>query len=142
MDRRKLLIALSLPLGIALALEPGEASAYPNPRRRLRHRVFVRRRFRRRAFTRIRFGRPFWVVPVGVAVGWELAHRDRVVVVREIKVVEREGQKTEVAVVEDAAGKREEVEITREDTAENAGDLTGSVIGDGEPDTPAVESPR
>jgi hypothetical protein len=72
------------------------------------------------------FGRRIWVVPVGLAAGWELFHTDRVVVVREIRVIEREGRKAEVAVIQDAAGNREEVEITREDTAENSDDLAGS----------------
>jgi hypothetical protein len=45
-------------------------------------------------------------------------------------------------VIQDATGKREEIEITREDNAENAGELAGSVIADGETDTPAVESAR
>jgi hypothetical protein len=140
LNRRKLLSALTLPLGIALVLGAGESSAVDIPRRRVRHRLRVRRRFRRHAFTRVRFGRPFWVVPIGLAVGWELAHTNRVVVVREIRVVERDGQKTEVAVVEDEAGKRDEIEITREDTAENSRDLPGSVIADDDPNAPGIES--
>jgi hypothetical protein len=139
MNRRKL-VAFTLPLGIVLALGAGESSAYDNPRRRLRHRVRIRHRFRRRAFTRVMFGRPFWVVPMGLAVGWELVHSNRVVVVREIKVVEREGQKTEVAVVQDAEGKREEIEITRQDSAENSDELPGSEIAEDDTDSPGIES--
>lgn len=86
------------------------------------------------------FGRPFWVVPTGLAVGWELAHTDRVVVVREIRIVERDGQKTEVAVVQDDAGKLEEIEIRREDSAGNASELPGSVIADDDMNSPGKES--
>jgi hypothetical protein len=141
MNRRKL-VAFTLPLGIVLALGAGESSAYDNPRRRIRPRLRIRRRFRRRAFTRVRFGRPVWVVPVGLAVGWELAHADRVVVVREIKEVEREGQKTEVAVVQEAAGAPEEIEISREDSPENAAELPGSEIAEEDRESPGVESPE
>jgi hypothetical protein len=141
LNRRKLLFEFALPLGCVLLVGAGESLAYDNPRRRVRHRNRVRRRFRRLAFTRVRFGRPFWVVPLGLAVGWELSHSNRIVIVKEIRVVERDGQKTEVAVVQDAAGKREEIEITREDTSDNARDLSGSVIGDDDPDSPGVETP-
>ena len=139
MNRRKLLTAIALPLGFALAFGSGESNAYDNPRVR-RRRARVRRRYRRHAFTRVRFGRPFWVVPVRLAVGWELVHTNRVVVVREVRVVERDGRKTEVAVVQDAEGQRSEIEIVREDNAENSSELTGSEIADDDKDTPAVES--
>ena len=139
MNRRKL-VAFTLPLGIVLALGAGESSAYDNPRRRVRLRARGRRRFRRHAFTRVRFGRPVWVVPVGLSVGWELAHSDRVVVVREIKTTELDGQKAEVAVVQDAAGKSEEIEILREDSAENASELEGSAIPEDDVESPGIES--
>lgn len=136
MDRRKLL-AIALPT--LLAAGSGVAFAYDNPRRRVR-RLGVRRRYRRVAFTRVRFGRPFWVVPVRLSVGWELMHRDRVVVVREIRHVERDGGKSEVAVVEDANGKTEQVEITREDTARNAENLEGSVLPQGDVTSSGIET--
>ena len=140
MNRRKL-VAFTLPLGLVLALGAGESSAYDNPRRRVRVRMRGRRRFRRYAFTRARFGRPVWVVPVGLSVGWELAHSNRVVVVREIKTTEVDGQKTEVAVVEDAAGKSEQIEIMREDSAENANELEGSEIAEDDTESPGTEIP-
>jgi hypothetical protein len=84
------------------------------------------------------FGRPFWVVPVGLVVGWELMHHDRVVVVKETRIIEKDGQKTEVAVVQDSTGKTEEVEILREDNAENPEELEGSVVPDEDSSTPTV----
>lgn len=74
-----------------------------------------------------------------MAVGWELMHANRVVVVKEIHVVEKAGVKSEVAVVQGADGKTEQIEITREDTPENAQDLAGSVLEDGDVTTPAIE---
>jgi hypothetical protein len=127
MNRRNLLSGV-VPLGIVLALGVDESFAYDNPRRLRPRRALARRRFRRHAFTRVVLGRRLWVVPVGLAVGWELFHTNRVVLVREIRVVEREGRKAEIAVIQDAAGNREEVEITREDTADNSDDLAGSEI--------------
>jgi hypothetical protein len=85
-------------------------------------------------------GRRVWVAPVALAVGWELMlDNNRVVVVRETKFVERGGTKVEVAVVQGSDGKTEELEIVREDTAENRKDLEGSVLADGDKTTPGVE---
>ena len=106
-------------------------------RRRTRRRV--RRRIRRVAVRRTVLGRPVWVVPIGLAVGWELALENRVVVVKEIKAVEKSGSKVQVAVVQDGSGKLEEFEILREDTAENRKDLAGSVLPDDDKTTPRVE---
>lgn len=64
----------------------------------------------------------------------------RVVVVKETRIIEREGNKVEVAVVQDSDGKTEQIEITREDTADNAGDLEGSIIADSDKATPGVDS--
>jgi hypothetical protein len=140
MDRRKFFGALSAPLGIVLGLSMADALAYDNPRRRIRPHLRVRRRIRRHAFIRVRFGRPFWVVPVALAIGWELSLRNRIVVVRETRIVEKGGAKTEVAIVQGADGKSEQIEITREDTAENREDLEGSVLDDTDTTTPSVES--
>jgi hypothetical protein len=63
-----------------LALGADEVRAHGNPRRRVRPRLRVRRRIRRPVFIRMRFGRPFWVVPIDLAVGWELWRPERVVV--------------------------------------------------------------
>lgn len=84
-------------------------------------------------------GRLFWVVPVGLLVGWELAYQNRVVVVKEIKTVERQSVKVEVAVVQNSDGTIEEVDILREDSDENGKDLEGSVLPAGDKSTPAVE---
>lgn len=141
MKRREWLCA-ALALAGTLGLST-ESDADVRVRRAVRwprRRRFYRRRFRRVAFTRVVLGRTFWVVPVGLAVGWELMHRDRVVVVRETRVVVKDGQKTEVAVVEDSHGKTEEVEILREDNAENATELTGSAVPDDDTTTPTVPS--
>lgn len=132
MNRRLFFSVLAAPLGVLLALNASDVRAYNNPRRRVR----VRRRVRRHAFIRMRFGRPFWVVPLGVAAGWELRHANRIVIVKEIRVVEKDGTKSEVAIVEDASGKTEQVEILREDTAENRADLEGSVLEEGDATTP------
>ncbi len=84
-------------------------------------------------------GRPFWVVPVGLVVGWELAYQNRIVVVKEIKTVERQNVKVEVAVVQNADGTLEDVDILREDNDENRKELEGSVLPAGDKSTPAVE---
>jgi hypothetical protein len=139
MKRRDLLSGVFAMLGaVGLATT---AQAEPRPRRVARwprRRRLYRRRFRRFAFTRVVFGRPFWVVPVGLVVGWELMHRDRVIVVKETRIVEKDGQKTEVALVQDSTGKTEEVEILREDNAENSEELEGSVVPDEDSSTPTV----
>jgi hypothetical protein len=139
MKRRNFFAVLAAPLGIALTLKAGDVLAYDNPRRWVRPRLRVRRRIRRHVFIRTRFGRPFWVVPVGLAVGWELSHANRVVVVRETRIIEKDGFKSEVAVVQDASGKTEQVEITREDGADNRKNLAGSVLDDADTTTPAIE---
>jgi hypothetical protein len=142
MDRRKLLSAIAPLIGAALTFKVTDALAYRparRVRRRVRRRIRVRRRFRRRAIRRIIFGRPFWVVPVALAVGWELALADRVVVVKETRIIEKEGNRTEVALVQDSDGKTEQIEITREDSADNAADLEGSVIADIDTSTPGVD---
>ncbi|MBM4131666.1 hypothetical protein FJ250_11675 [bacterium] len=149
MNRRQFLAGL-VAGAVSVTVLPALAEAStPARRRRRRRRVRrrIRRRIRRRAVRRLVRGRPYWVVPVGLAVGWELLHEDRVVVVREIKVVEVEGLKTEVAVVvaADAAvepGKPaaiEEIPLIREDTKENAEDLEGSRLPDDDKSTPGRE---
>lgn len=140
MDRRALSAALAALLGATLAAEPLTVAAQVLRRRRRRVRRRIRRRFRRRVATRIVFGRRFWVVPVALAVGWELVHENRVVVVRETRIVERDGNRVEVAVVADSSGKTEEIEIVREDTRENSQELEGSRIADGDAATPGIDA--
>jgi hypothetical protein len=139
MNRRNFFAALAAPVGVALTLKVGAVLAYDNPRRWMRPRLRVRRRIRRHVFIRTRFGRPFWVVPIGLAAGWELSHANRVVVVRETRFIEKDGVKTEVAIVQDASGKTEQVEITREDSADNRKNLEGSVLDESDTTTPAIE---
>jgi hypothetical protein len=137
MHRRSFMAALAVPMGIALALASTGVQARMTGGRRVRHRV--RHRIRRRISTRFIHGRPFWVVPVRVAVGWELMHLHRVVVVREIRVTERDGRRGEIAVVQDDTGQTLEMGITREDTPDNSIDFPGMAIQESDANTPALE---
>lgn len=58
------------------------------------------------------------MVPLGVAVGWELMVDDRVVVVHEVK--------PDVIIVKDASGKTEEIAVVKEDTDDNKVELEGT----------------
>ena len=142
MDRRGFFGSLGAGFVGALFFGLREAGAVPRGvrahRRRVRRRI--RRRFRRRVAIRMWRGHPLWVVPVGLAVGWELVHENRVVVVKETKFIEVDGAKTEVAIVEGSDGKTEQVMVAREDTPENSKNLEGSVISDSDKKTPGVES--
>lgn len=141
MKRRELLSVVVAGIG-AIATSPitqAEVRVRRVSRWPRRQRVY-RRRFRRISFTRVVYGRPFWVVPVRLAPGWELMHGNRVVVVKEIRAIEKNGQKSEVALVEDNTGKSEQVEILREDNGENAGEIGGSVVPDEDITTPTVPS--
>jgi bifunctional DNA-binding transcriptional regulator/antitoxin component of YhaV-PrlF toxin-antitoxin module len=80
---------------------------------------------------RVITGRRVAVVPVAVAVGWELNMGDRVVVVREVRP-------TTVIVVPAAGGAPEEIEMQKEDTPENSADEQGSVVPEGD-SAPAKE---
>lgn len=100
---------------VAAAVVP--APAWGGRRRRKVRRV-RRRRIRRRVIWRTAGGRRVLVVPVGVAVGWELMVDDRVVVVHEVR--------TDVIVVKDASGKTEEIAVAKEDTDDNKAELEGS----------------
>lgn len=138
-NRRELLDSLGAGFA-ALAAGLGIAEAGPRAIHRRRVRRRIRRRFRRRVAIRMVRGRPFWVVPVGLAAGWELVHENRVVVVKETKFIEVDGAKTEVAIVEGSDGKTEQVMLAREDTPENSKNMEGSVLPDDDKKTPGVES--
>lgn len=117
-----------------LALLPRPATAHPvwrpaTPRWR---RARPRFRIRRRVHLRRVLGRSLWVVPVGLAAGWELLHEERLVLVRETRVLVHDGQPRELATVADADGRLHEVEILREDTPQNRLELTGSALTDEE----------
>lgn len=141
-DRRSILGRLAGVVSFVFAVDHAEAGEQRRRARRGRRRVRrrVRRRIRRRVTFRTVAGRRVWVAPVALAAGWELVlDRDRVVVVEETKFVERNGVKVEVAVVKDADGKKEEIEIARDDTTENRQDLQGTVLPDDDRATPAIE---
>ncbi len=142
MDRRAWLASLTSVLGGVLVLGWNEAESGPRARRRRRRRVRrrIRRRHRRLVVHRIVSGRRVWIVPVALAVGWELVHDDRVVVVTQTKVVEKEGAKIEVAIVSGSDGKLDEIEIVREDTGENRKELEGSQLPDDDTKTPGVHA--
>lgn len=140
MKRRSFLAALVATLSGALIADQANAQIGMRARRARRriHRR-IRRRIRRRTLTRIVLGRPFWVVPVGLAVGWELVHDNRVVVVKETRIIERDGAKVEVAMVQDSSGKTEQVDLLREDTVENSKDIEGSVLPNDDKVTPGID---
>lgn len=139
MNRRDLLAALASAL--VLPLIPGEAIAQPVRRavRRTTRRVVrrtvrrrVRRRIRRRVVWRVVAGRRLLVVPVAVAVGWELMIDDSPHVVVAINTT----SSGDTATVRAPDGSTKTVDIVREDTAENAVELEGSVLPDGDTTTP------
>ena len=141
MDRRRLLGSLFVGLVGLVVFGWPKAEAGPRGfRRGIRVRRHFRRRFRRRVAFRMFHGRRLWVVPVGLGVGWELMHENRVVVVKETKFIEVDGERREVAIVQDSDGKTEQVEMSREDTPENSKNLEGSVIPEGDTKTPGVDS--
>lgn len=138
LDRRTFLTRLALALsalGAGIAAWPEESEAGPRAKRRKVRRRRRRRRHRRRVVRRAWHGRHRWVVPLAIAVGWELQHEDRVVVVREIKVIEVEGESTEVVVTTDG----EEIPIEREDDATNGKIEEGSFLADDDTASPGVD---
>ncbi|HLA72912.1 MAG TPA: hypothetical protein VK624_15510 [Steroidobacteraceae bacterium] len=139
MDRREFFTSVSAPLmmGTILAMCAVPAGAYSNPRRAAR--APIRHRIRRRLLVRAVRGRLEWIVPMELAVGWELQHARRVAVVRELHIVGAEGAKSELAVVALSDGTTEKFPITRQDTSDNRLNLTGSAIEPHDHDTPAIE---
>jgi hypothetical protein len=140
MVRRRFLATIGAAVG-AVLLSLGAAEAGPIRRRRRRHRRRVRRRHRRRVGYRMVHGRRRLIVPLACVAGWELALDDRIVVVKEVRVVEKDGEKIETIVVQDIdnpKAKPEEIEIAREDTKENRSEMEGSEIPEGDEETPGV----
>jgi hypothetical protein len=131
-SRRSFLAGLSTLTalaGVGLAVSPAAAhpGAHRHPHRRSvrkrqrRHRRAVRRarrRVRRRVRWRVIAGRRALVVPLAVAVGWELLVDDRVVRVTEVH--------HHHVVVVHSDGRTEELPIAREDTDDNGVELEGS----------------
>jgi hypothetical protein len=141
MNRREVMKA---GIGLLTLLFGDVALAGPR-RRRVRRRVrrHIRRRVRRHVAFRAVGSRRLAVVPVAVAVGWELSLAstnpggpDVIVVVKEVKKTPT----GEVLVVSQPNGTTAEVEVVREDTAENKLDLAGTELPAGDTTTPAVEA--
>ena len=143
MNRRTFLTRLALAITAMAAgttFDPEEAEAGParravkRKRRRTRRRR-RRRRHRRRVARRKWRNRHRWVVPVAIAVGWELQQDDRVVVVKEITVIEVDGEKSDAIVTTDG----ETIAIVKEDDDTNAVAQEGSFLADDDTTTPGVE---
>jgi hypothetical protein len=121
MDRRTFFFGTAAaPAVLATTVGAVFAEGYDNPRRSIPREQEVRRRIRRRVFTRVMDGRPYWIVPTQVAVGWELVNAQRVVVVRLLE--ER------AALVADVGGPIQRIDIAREDNTSNSQELDGSVL--------------
>lgn len=137
--RRTLILAVIAGLATASL---SDAEANPRARSRVRRRTRrtvrrrVRRRHRRRVRRRVIAGRSVLVVPIGLAVGWELMIDDRVYVVTSINKVE--GGETAELQASDGSVKSEP--IHREDTDENAVEHEGSELPEGDTTTPGVEN--
>ena len=86
-------------------------------------------------------GRRVLVVPVAVAAGWELLIDKKIVVVKEVKTIEAEtGKKTVILVQGNQEGDTVmELDAVLEDTKENSVELEGSLLPDGDTETPAIE---
>ena len=118
MQRREFLAAV-VALAAAPALAHPGFHRHPHRRRvrRVRRRV-RRRRIRRRVLWRTIGVRRVLVVPLAVAIGWELLVDDRVVIVHEVHA--------DHVIVKDADGQTQKLEVVKEDDAENAKELEGS----------------
>jgi hypothetical protein len=98
---------------------PALADSPKQERRERRHerreeRREVRRIIRRRVIWREIEGRRRLVVPLAVAVGWNLDYDGRVVVVKEVR--------PELVVVTNPDGTEATIDVVKEDTAENGKD--------------------
>lgn len=117
------------------ALVAGEAFAGPKHRRRVRRRIRrrVRRRIRRRVIWRTIGPRRALVLPLAIAIGWELALDNRVVVVHEVRP-------DVVVVIDPKTNAREEIAMVKEDTADNAKDLEGTLLAENDSASPFREN--
>ena len=104
--------------GLGLILIPTGAYAHRGKFKHWhRRRPAARRLIRRRVAWRIVGGRRRLIVPLAVAVGWELVVDDRVTVVREVH--------THHIVVEHADGSLQRIDSVKEDTAQNTQTIAG-----------------
>lgn len=106
--------------------------------RRMRRRI--RRRIRRRVFFRSIHGRRFLVVPVAIAAGWELQIDKEVVVVKEVRVIKKDGLTSETIVTTHPDGTEKEYPVVREDNQDNSVELEGSELSQNEQEIPHIES--
>ena len=129
---RRVLMKLLVVGGAGVA---AVALAGPKVRRKIRRRVRrkVRRRIRRRVLWRTVGARRALVVPLALAVGWELALDNRVVVVHEVKP-------EVIVVIDPTTNKKEEIAVVKEDDAENAKDLQGTALAATDTTSPAKEA--
>ena len=135
MTTRRQMIGLAVAaLGVA-ALAPEDALGGPRRRVNRRTRRRVRRRHRRRVRRRVILGVPTLVVPVSLAVGWELEVDATVYVVTRIYMDDG----VEKVVLTASNGATLEEPILREDTAENGKELEGSELPEGDSTTPGIE---
>ncbi len=144
--RRQFLTGLAALLAAGV-LVPDDALGGPRRkrkkrRRRVRRKVRrrVRRRHRRRVRRRVVRGRSLWVVPLAVALGWELMLDDRLVVVKSRRTRRVDEVDIVVLVVVDESGKDEEIEVHLEDDETNGQMMVGSALPEGDTTTPATES--
>ena len=72
------------------------------------------------------------MVPLALAVGWELALDKRVVIVHEVRP-------DVVVVIDPKTNVKEELAIVREDDAENVKELPGAVLAEADTTTPSRE---
>ena len=124
MNRRSFVAGAFAALGLSalpFAAEGGPKQRRKRRRKRRRRRRRRRRRIRRRAAWRVVTGHRLLIVPVAVAVGWELALDGRIVIVTEVH---------DDHLVVEANGKTEKVDILKEDTKENAEELEGTEYGE------------
>jgi hypothetical protein len=115
------LATLALPAALLSTGAEAHRGPHAHPHRKVRRKVrrrVRRHRVRRRTSWRALHGRRYLVVPMGLAIGWELWVDNRLVVVREVH------EHTIVVAHED--GSVETLDTQREDTAENAEELQGS----------------
>ena len=119
-SRRSLLACLIAGLVAPTVLAHPGPHHHPHhrARRAIRRRRIWRHRVRRHVAWRVFGPRRLLVVPLAVAVGWELFVDDRVVVVKEVH--------EHKVIVEHSDGKTEEIEVHKEDTADNTQEHEGS----------------